>query len=173
MIEKQEFMDVYDENKNKTGKIINRKDRDKLNENEFVICVHCWIINSKKEILLTQRSMNVNRGGKWEDTHGGLRVGETSIDGMIRELNEELGINVNSNELKLVKTLKRKNVFRDCYILLKDIMLESIKFNDNEVMNCKYVTKNELKEIIESGESTFSNFSQTIFEEIDINNIKN
>ena len=77
--------------------------------------------------------MNVNRGGKWEDTHGGLRAGETSIDGMIRELNEELGINVNSNELKLVKTLKRKNVFRDCYILLKDIMLESIKFNDNEV----------------------------------------
>ena len=50
MVEKQEFMDVYDENKNKTGKIINRKDRDKLNENEFVICVHCWIINSKKEI---------------------------------------------------------------------------------------------------------------------------
>ena len=28
-------MDVYDENKTKTGKIINRKEREKLNKNQF------------------------------------------------------------------------------------------------------------------------------------------
>lgn len=171
MEKKQEFMDVYDENKNKTGKIINREDRDKLNKNEFILCVHCWIINSKKEILITQRSMNKNRGGKWENTHGGVKAGETSIKAMKRELKEELGIDIKDNELKLIKTVKKENVFRDCYIISKDIPLESISFNDSEVMDCKYVTLNQLEKIMQNGETSFSKLSQTIFYDIDINEL--
>ena len=171
MSEEVEIVDVYDENKNKTRKTINRKDKNKLNENEYIVAVHAWIINSKKEILITQRSLNQNRGGKWEDTHGGLKSGESSIQGMQRELKEELGLEIEEKELRLVKTLKRKNVFRDCYIIYKDISIDSIKFNDNEVMDCKYVSIDEFKEIINSGESTFTDFSQTIFNYIDINNL--
>lgn len=165
-------MDVYDENKTKIEKIINRKDKDKLEENEYILAVHCWIINSKNQILITQRNINLNRGGMWEDTHGGVKSGETSIEGMKRELKEELGLDIQDNELILVKTLKRKNVFRDCYIILKDISLDSINFNDNEVMDCKYVSIEEFKEIINKGESTFTDFSQTIFSHIDIKNFK-
>jgi len=80
-----------------------------------------------------------------------------------------LGIDVDDNELKLIKTLKKEKVFRDCYIIIKDILLKDIKFNDNEVMNCKYVILDEFKEIIKSGNSTFTDFSQTIFDELDIN----
>jgi len=36
-------------------------------------------------------------------------------------------------------------------------------------MNCKYVTLDEFKEIIKSGNSTFTDFSKTIFNELDIN----
>ena len=61
--------------------------------------------------------MSKNRGGKWEDTHGGLKAGETSIDGIIRELKEEIGINVEKEELQLYKILKRENLFRYIYIL--------------------------------------------------------
>ena len=111
MIEKQELVDIYTANRIKTGKVINRSDKKKLNENEYTLAVHCWIINSKKEILITQRNLNLNRGGMWEDTHGGVKSGETSIEGMKRELKEELGLEIDDNELILVKTLKRKNVF--------------------------------------------------------------
>ncbi len=168
----EEFVDVYDENKVKTGKIINRNDKDKLSENEFTLSVHCWIVNSKNEILITQRNRNLNRGGMWEDTHGGVKTGETSLEGMIRELKEELGINIEENELILVKTLKRKKVFRDCYVVFKDILVDSINFNDDEVMACKFVSIEEFKEIIKKGESTFTDFSQTIFNEIDIDKLK-
>ncbi|MCI8290855.1 MAG: NUDIX domain-containing protein [Clostridia bacterium] len=158
-----EYVDVYNEKKEKTNKIIKRDDIDSLNGNDFIIIVHCWIINSEKEILLTQRSMNVNRGGMWEDTHGGLRAGETSLDGIKRELKEELGIATNDNELILVKTLKKDNVFRDIYIMKKDISLETIDFYDGEVMNAKYVSIEEFKTIIEKGESSVRNFKDTIF----------
>lgn len=82
----EELVDVYDKNKNMTGKIIKRNDINLLNDDEYIITVHCFIINSLNQILLTQRSLSKNRGGKWEETHGGLKSGETSILGMQREL---------------------------------------------------------------------------------------
>lgn len=164
----EEFMDIYDDTKNKTDKIINRKLIDSLNENEYIIIVHAWIINSKKEILMTQRSLNTNRGGKWEDTHGGLKQGETSINGIIRELKEELGIEIKQEELKLYKTLKKDKVFRDIYVIYKDISLNSITFNDGEVMGCKYVSIDEFKNIIDKGECSFKNFEDTIFYNSDV-----
>lgn len=159
----EELMDIYDKNKNLTGRTIYRKDINILNEDEYVITSHCFIINSSGKILLTQRSLNTNRGGKWEDTHGGVRVTETSIEGIIRELKEEIGINVKQSELKLVKTIKKKNVFKDIYILKRDIPIENFVLDKNEVMDCKYVTIDEFKEMIEKGECTFTNFEQTIF----------
>lgn len=166
MSEKEELVDVYDENKCKTNKVIKRKDKDLLDENEFILVVHCWIINSKKEILITRRSLNKNRGGMWEDTHGGVQTGETSMQAMIRELKEEIGLDVKEEELKLVRSLKRKNIFRDCYVLLKDIDIKEISFNDNEVMDCKYVSLEEFDEMIKRGESTFKDIAQTNLKEL-------
>lgn len=160
---KKELVDVYDENKNITGKIIDRKDINTLTDHEYIITVHCFIINLSNQILLTQRSLNKNRGGKWEETHGGLRVGEQSINGIIRELQEEIGINVNAQELKLITTIKRKNKFRDIYILRKDIPLYSLRYNDGEVMDCKYVNLDEFKVMIENDLCTFQKFEETIF----------
>ena len=163
-----ELMDLYDENKEKLNKVVNREDREFINEGEYTITVHCFIINSNKEVLLTQRSLNKNRGGKWEDTHGGLRAGESSIEGIIRELSEEIGIKVNPTELKFYASIKKKRKFKDIYLLYKDIPIESIKFSDSEVMNCKYVTIDTLKNMIENGECTFKKFEDTIFYNSDI-----
>lgn len=165
----EELVDVYDKNRNITGKIIKRKDIGILNDDEYIITVHCFIINSFDQILLTQRSLSKNRGGKWEETHGGLKSGETSILGMQRELKEEIGVAVQTNELKLVKTLKKKNKFRDIYILKKDIPIDSIKYNDGEVMDCKYVTLEQFKIMIENNECTYPKFEDTIF----YNNVNN
>ena len=156
-----ELLDIYDENRNKTGKTIERKDGNTLNKSEYIICVHCWIINSSKKILLTQRKLNKKRGGLWECTGGCVKSGETSIEGIQRELNEELGIYIDSNELTLVKTLKEErsdlNILRDIYIVHKDINLQNICFNDGEVISCKYVSIDELNEMIKNKECAFNN----------------
>lgn len=159
---KEELVDIYDENKNITGKIIKRKDIHLLNDDEYTITIHCFIINSFNQILLTQRNLNQNRAGKWEDTHGGLQSGESSILGIKRELKEEIGIDIKTSELKFIKTLKQKNTFRDIYIIKKDIPIENLKYNE-EVMDCKYVTLEQFKTMIENGECTFKKFEDTIF----------
>lgn len=159
----EELVDVYDENKQITGKIIKRKDINLLKDDEYIITVHCFIINSSNQILLTQRSLAKNRGGKWEETHGALKAGETSILGIQRELKEEIGIDISINELKLVETLKRKNKYRDIYVVKKDIPLASITYNDGEVMACKYVTLAQFEIMVENNECTFAKMEDTIF----------
>lgn len=80
-----------------TRKKYNWKNNKKRKYRLIIITVHCFIINSLNQILLTQRSLTKNRGEKWEETHGGLKAGETSIRGIQRELKEEIGIEVQIN----------------------------------------------------------------------------
>lgn len=114
---KEELVDVYDKNKNITGKIIKREDIELLNEDEYIITVHCFIINSINQILLTQRSLTKNRGGRWEETHGALKAGEISIRGIQRELKEEIEKLKTTTGSKFFDKLRQKDFpERDFYL---------------------------------------------------------
>lgn len=89
----------------------------------------------------------------WEPTSGLVQSGENSIQWIKRELKEEIGITIDDNDLKILKTVKESHTFRDIYIINKEIPVETIKFNDGEVIDAKYVTIDELKQLIDSGEA--------------------
>ena len=119
----------------------------------MILAVQCWIINSKNEILLTQRNFEKKLGGMWEPTSGLAKSGESSIQGIKRELKEEIGIEIEDKDLKLLKTVIDEKTIRDIYIINKDIAIEDIKYSDGEVINAKYVTIEEFENLIESGEA--------------------
>lgn len=152
-----EKLDVYDKTKNKTGRIVERKACIKLNGEEYILAVQCWILNPKGKILLTQRKLDKIHGGMWEPTGGLVISGETSIEGIRRELLEEIGVNVSDEELFLIKEKIEKgnlcNTIRDVYVIKKDIKLNELHFNDGEVISAKYVTIEELSYMIEHGKS--------------------
>ena len=125
--------------------------------------VDIFVVYNDKILFLRRANYIRQFGGKWCLPGGTLEKGEDQKEAIIRELKEEIGINVKQSELKLVKTIKKQNVFRDVYILKRDIPLEDFKLDKNEVMDCKYVTIDEFKEMIERGECTFTSFEQTIF----------
>lgn len=55
----------------------------------------CLIFNDKKEVLLIRRAGEVrNEAGWWSKPGGGVKFGETAEKAMIREMKEELGIEV-------------------------------------------------------------------------------
>ena len=89
----------------------------------------------------------------WEPTSGLVQSGENSIQGIKRELKEEIGVTIDDNDLNLLKTVKESNAFRDIYIINKEVPIETIKFNDGEVVDAKYVTIEELDQMIDSGEA--------------------
>ena len=75
-----EKLDVYDENRNKKGRIIERKEGEILSSDEYILAIQCWIINSNNEILLTKRKATKKDGNMWEPTGGLVQSGENMIN---------------------------------------------------------------------------------------------
>ncbi len=94
-----ELWNVYDINRKCTGKVIDRHSDEKLKEGEYHLVVEAIIINSKGEILLSKRSKFKNKyPNMWECTGGSCIKGENSLQAILRELREELGIIFNDSD---------------------------------------------------------------------------
>ena len=150
-----ETIDLYDVNKKKLGKTFIRH-KDKLLENEYYLLEQVWIINDNNEILLTKRSLNKSYGGMWESTAGHVKSGETDLEGIQREVNEEIGLNIEKSDFKFIKSLIRNQAILDVWLVKKDISLDEIKLKSDEVIDAKFVSISEFtkmlnnKEIIEN-----------------------
>ena len=172
-----EKLDVYNYKRIKTGKIIERNENAILDKCDYILAIQCWIINAKCEILLTRRKLDKVHGGMWEPTGGLVQSGENSIQATKRELNEEIGINIFERELKFIKEKidksDRHNVFRDEYVIKKDININELKFNDGEVIDAKYVTIEVLKDMIQKGECfEWLGYFIDLYKELKINNFQ-
>lgn len=65
--------------------------------------VACAVITENSRVLVTQRPPHKSRGGKWEFPGGKIHTGETPEVCIVRELMEELDVNV--TVLSLIHTL--------------------------------------------------------------------
>lgn len=141
-----EYWDVYDGNRKFTGKTIKRGEA--FGENEFYVCCEVWIVNSKNQMLVTQRHPDKKAGGQWEFTGGGVLAGETTLSAAVREVEEELGLFLDENEFELHEVYKHKNYFMDIYVVRKDLAEEEIVLDKNEVVDWKWLSKSEIEQFI-------------------------
>ena len=149
-----EYWDIYNVNREFTGKTIKRGEP--FGENEYYVCCEVWIVNSKNQMLVTQRHPDKKAGGQWEFTGGGVLSGETTQLAAVREVKEELGICLNETDLELHDVYKHRNYFMDIYVVRKDFEDEDIVLDENEVVNWKWLTKNEIEQYIETGKMVYS-----------------
>lgn len=146
-----ETIDLYDKNKNKLNKTFVRK-KDTLLENEYYLLEQAWIVNDEGKILLTQRGLNKSHGGMWEATAGHVKAGETDMEGILREIKEEIGIILKNSDLNFIKSLIIKQAILDIWLVRKNIKLSDIKLRENETIDVKYVSFEEFKEMYNNKE---------------------
>ena len=72
---------------------------------------------------------------------GNPKSGEDSLTGMHTEILEELDLDINPNELKLVVTNQDDKHICDIYYLKKDINLNDITMQESEVADVKIFHK--------------------------------
>ena len=143
-----EKRDLYDENKQKTGEII--KKGQPVPTGKYYITVVVWMQNSKGEFLI-QRTVP-EKHHMWATTGGHPKSGESSLEGIVSEIKEELDLNVNPNELKLFKTIKTEDDFVDLYYLKHDFNIEEITVQEEEVEDVKWASMEEIEILIKKGQ---------------------
>lgn len=139
-----EIRDLYDENKVLTGETIVKGEE--VPKGRYYITVVVFIENSKGELLLqVNKKFNM-----WSTTGGHPKSGESSLDGIVIEIKEELGVDVTPEELSLIKTYKTEDDFVDMYYLKKDISLEEMITQEEEVGNINWFTKEQIDRLIKN-----------------------
>ena len=157
-----EFFDVLDENGNKTGKTKLRSEVHR--DGDWHKAVHIWIINNNGEILLQRRCATKDSNPNMLDVScaGHLSAGDDSLSGAVRELKEELGIDIELSELEFVKTIKRSskytdsfinNEFDDLYTLKTDKKVEDMEFQKEEISEIFYAPYRDFKKMVENRQS--------------------
>jgi 8-oxo-dGTP diphosphatase len=147
-----EYWDIYDKDGNFTGR--KKGKYEKWDKDEYHLATEVWVINSKKQILIQQRSEKCQLlPGIWALTTGRVVFGETTRQGCIRELKEELGIEAKEEECNLVKSLlkNRLGMIWDIYFLSKDVELEDVTLQKEEVSRVKLVNTDEFRDMLKEG----------------------
>lgn len=139
-----EIRDLYDENKVLTGETIEKGQP--IPSGKYYLTVAVWIQNSKGEFLL-QINKKYNM---WTTTGGHPKSGESSLDGIVTEIDEELGVSVNREDLILFKTIKTEDDFVDLYYLNMDINVSDIVTQEEEVDDVKWASIDEINSMIEN-----------------------
>ena len=147
-----EAWDAYDVNRIPTGRSVIRGEEHP--EGLYHMVVHIAIFSSDGKLLIQQRcTRKPTFPEKWDVTVGGSALcGETSQMAIRRELREELGLDIDFSDIRPRLTVNFEDGFDDYYIIIKDIPLDSLRFQAEEVMDARWATLEEVCAMIDSGE---------------------
>jgi len=148
-----EYFDLCTVDRKPLGKKVQRGT--KLNKDEYHLVVMAIIQNEKREVLLTRRSKNKIAAGLWECTAGSVLAGENSRNAIIREVKEEIGINVQVFG-DPITTYSEEDALFDIWIIQVNYQIQDLILQAEEVDDAKYVNLYEIINIINNGTATKS-----------------
>ena len=146
-----ELVDLYNEDRvplGRTGERMAPK-----GPGEYRMVVHICVFDSGGRMLIQQRSMKkFSLPGMWDvAAAGGVDAGETSRQGAQREFREELGYPLDLDGLRPSVTVNFDGGFDDFYLLTRDLALEELTLQREEVAAVRYVTLEELLDMADGG----------------------
>lgn len=146
-----ELWDVYDKKGRKTG-ALKEKEADYL-PGEYHLAVEAWVFNRRREILIQQRSWHREiLPGKWSLTTGRIIAGEDSGQGCVRELKEELGMQVKQEDLSFLRRIIREDpLIWDIYFTLQDVPVEELRLQKEEVIQARWVSFDQFRAYLKRG----------------------
>ena len=141
-----EYLDTYDEQRNFLGK----ETRDFVHQNAiWHKTVHCWLYDKLGNIYFQIRH---DSGTFYTTASGHVLAGEFGFQAIIREAREELGIDLNKNDITFIGSSISTNFkgdianrhFNEIYIANKDINETSLILQEDEVSEVKWIDRNEI-----------------------------
>ena len=152
-----ENWDLYTRDRQPTGKTMVRGEE--RPEGYYNIAVAVWIRNKDGKYLISQRAASKNSYPLfWETVGGGVVAGETSEQGAIREVREEVGVIVDPRKLTLLFSKfaqdgsgKPVNEIGDIYLYEMDGEYDEKNAVSDEVAQSKWLTRGEIRQYLIEG----------------------
>ena len=163
-----EFNDVYDENRNLTGKVHRRGASWGPGEYGLVVCV--WVYDGRGHFLLTRRAKGKSFAGTWENSGGAVQAGENSRQAIARELFEETGIHAEEDEFELLDTGSDGNTHYDYYCIKRDVQLSKIVLQPGETDDAQWATFEDVHRLIKEKKICWVIANQFLRQEKDLLN---
>lgn len=158
-----EVWDIFNEYREKTGKTHIRGED--LQEGDFHQVIHVWIMNEDGQLLIQRRQpWKIGWANMWDcSAAGSALAGETSEMAAIREVKEELGIYLEMSSSEILFTIKFQRGFDDHYLVVQNLDIEDLSLQYEEVADAKWVTKEEIRELVRNGEFIPYHMLDTLF----------
>ena len=166
-----EIWDLYDENRELLGKDHVRGEQ--LPIDGYHLVVHVWIRNSKGEYLISQRSANRPTFPLvWECVDGSVVKGEDSLQGALREVKEEVGVDllpekgqVILSDIKKIEFGKVVNKIVDVWLFEYDGEVDLGNATTDEVAQVAWMNREQIKELFDA--NMFVETLEYFFTEVD------
>lgn len=129
-----------------------------------------WVLNDNQELLIQRRAFEKeNHPGLWDVSCAGhVTSGDSSIRAAVRELKEELGLIIKAQELERLFTMESHYVLNngayidnelvDVYLLRKDININTLTLQADEVDAAKLIPVDTFRGVVSSKDVSFVPF---------------
>ena len=146
-----ELVDLYDENRLPLGKTGERNAP--RSPGEYRVVVHVCAFDSRGRLLIQQRTPEKSIfPNLWDvSVGGGVDAGESSRRGAEREFREELGYPLDLGGLRPSVTVNFDGGFDDFYLLTRDLRLEDLTLQKEEVRAVRWASLEEILDLLGQG----------------------
>ena len=153
----RELWDVYDSAGNVIEGRVSIRGRHDLRDGEYHLVVYVWIISDDGKIILSRRQKGKTFAGAWECTGGCVQQGEDSLAAALREVQEELGLNLAPECGTFYSRYKRNypkgaRALCDVWVFRQNFTVTDMSPQKEEVSEVRMVTRQELEKMINAGE---------------------
>ena len=122
-----------------------------LKDGQYYLGVHVYVYNSEGEFLLQQRSYNKNfLPGGWDVVLEHVIAGESSLEGAMRGLKEEIGLLVSKSEMEFAGRFiwNMYHHIIDVYFVRANFNVNALLLQNEEVIGAKMISKDDMLDLV-------------------------
>ena len=146
-----ELFDLYTAEREITGRTMVRGEP--VPKGCYRLVVHVCIFDHEGRRLIQQRQpFKQGWSNLWDISVGGSAVsGDSSRSAAERETREELGLTIDLSDIRPTLTIYWEHGFDDYYVLTRDVNLNTLCLQYEEVQQVRWAAREEILQMIDDG----------------------